>query len=331
MGDRRGTSHVIFSIGDIMVDAYFRLPSLLTPRTDTVGRVDLVPGGSAANFAVWVARQGAPAAFIGRVGNDFLAEALRADLAAEGVRAYLARDEELGTGRVGVVVSEGGERDMICDRRANTRLCMADIPEDDLRELGTWLHVSGYALFEEEPREAARRAMDIALEAGIPVSVDPASYGFIRDIGVDRFLRLCRGAQVFLPNRDEAMALTDMSDPDDMLLALADVFPVVALKLGADGSAGLDRTGLGCYGGCSTGHSRGRFGSHSAGRSVGRSYGGSIVHASPVQVEAVDTNGAGDAFDAGFVVEYSSGGGLEAALMCGNAMGARVAAMHGAR
>jgi sugar/nucleoside kinase (ribokinase family) len=116
-----------------------------------------------------------------------------------------------------------------------------------------------------------------------------------------------------------------------MLLALADVFPVVALKLGADGSAGLDRTGLGCYGGCSTGHSRGRFGSHSAGRSVGRSYGGSIVHASPVQVEAVDTNGAGDAFDAGFVVEYSSGGGLEAALMRGNAMGARVAAMHGAR
>ena len=301
MGDRRGTSHVIFSIGDIMVDAYFRLPSLLTPRTDTVGRVDLVPGGSAANFAVWVARQGAPAAFIGRVGNDFLAEALRADLAAEGVRAYLARDEELGTGRVGVVVSEGGERDMICDRRANTRLCMADIPEDDLRELGTWLHVSGYALFEEEPREAARRAMDIALEAGIPVSVDPASYGFIRDIGVDRFLRLCRGAQVFLPNRDEAMALTDMSDPDDMLLALADVFPVVALKLGADGSAawiGLASAATAAAPPATPRALREPF----RGSLRGSLLRGSIVHASPVQVEAVDTNGAGDAFDAGFVV-----------------------------
>ena len=145
---------------------------------------------------------------------------------------------------------------------------------------------------------------------------------------MDRFLRLCRGALVFLPNRDEAMALTDMSDPDDMLLALADVFPVVALKLGAT-ARGLDRTGLGCYGCCSTGHSRGASGAiPQVAPWVAL---GSIVHASPVQVEAVDTNGAGDAFDAGFVVEYSSGGGLEAALMRGNAMGARVAAMHGAR
>ena len=123
---------MIVSLGDLMVDAYFQIPDRRNPRTDTQGRVELAAGGSAANFAVWIARHGRKSGLIGRVGCDFLGRALVADLEHEGVCPYLAFDPDLdyGTGRVGVIVAADGERDMVCDRRANARLSVEDIPED---------------------------------------------------------------------------------------------------------------------------------------------------------------------------------------------------------
>lgn len=295
---------MIFSLGDIMIDAYFQMPKSINPRTDTHGHIDLVPGGSAANFAVWTARQGAESAFVGRVGDDFLGHGLDTDLRREGVQPFLAFDKEFDTGRVGVIVSPGGERDMVCDRRANTRLCPDDVPEQAISE-ASWLHVSGYSMFEPEPRRAARRAMDIASEAGVLVSVDPAAYAFIRSVGACEFVKMCKGATVIMPNRDEAVALTGFERPDDMILALAELFPAVALKLGAEGSMGIDRLSQGAS--------------------------AEPVFSPPVNVEVVDTNGAGDAFNAGFVFGYLKGEGLEAALRRGNELGAHVVGRRGAR
>jgi sugar/nucleoside kinase (ribokinase family) len=293
---------LIFSIGDIMIDAYFSLPGPLNPRTDTRGCIELVPGGSAANFAVWVSRLGAQSAFVGRVGDDFLGSGLKDDLVKEGVKPYLARDPSLGTGRVGVLVSETGERDMVCDRRANATLCEADVPCDDIVALASWVHISGYALFEAAPRAAARRAIDVAVRAGVPVSVDPSSYGFIRGVGAEAFLEMCRGASVILPNLDEGIVLTGTDDPEQIVSRLSNRFPVVALKLGARGSLG-----------------------------VASARTSNLVSAEPVDTIQVDTNGAGDAFNAGFVVEYLRGTGLAQALRRGNELGALAVSRRGAR
>jgi len=298
---------LIFSIGDIMIDAYFGRPGPLAPRTDTKGSVELMPGGSAANFAVWASRLGAPAAFVGRAGDDFLGAGLREDLVKEGVKPYLARDAVLGTGRVGVLVSDTGERDMVCDRRANATLCETDIPYDDIVSSASWVHISGYALFEAAPRAAARRAIDAAAEAGVPVSVDPSSYSFIRAVGAGAFLDMCRGASVILPNLDEGMELTGSDDPQRIVQFLARHFPVVALKMGAAGSMGVDLSGR-------TGESNAR-----------------VVVADPVEAAQVDTNGAGDAFNAGFVVEYLGGRSFEKALRRGNELGSLVVSRRGAR
>lgn len=295
---------MIFSIGDIMIDAYFQMPNSINPRTDTHGHIDLVPGGSAANFAVWTARQGAPSAFVGRVGDDFLGHGLDSDLRREGVQPFLSFDRDFDTGRVGVMVSPGGERNMVCDRRANTRLCPDDVPEQAIAD-AEWLHVSGYAMFEPDPRRAARRAIEIASEAGVPVSIDPAAYAFIRSLGAAEFVKMCKGATVIVPNRDEAAALTGLEGPEEMTLALAELFPVVALKLGGEGSMGMDRLSQGAP--------------------------AEPVFARPVDVEAIDTNGAGDAFNAGFVFAYLKGEGLEAALHRGNELGAHVVGRRGAR
>ena len=308
---------MIVSLGDLMVDAYFQIPDRRNPRTDTQGRVELAAGGSAANFAVWIARHGRKSGLIGRVGDDFLGRALVSDLEHEGVCPYLAfdPDADYGTGRVGVIVAADGERDMVCDRRANARLSVDDIPEDVVAG-AEWLHVSGYVFLEEAPAKAARYCIDMAREAGVPVSVDPAAYSFIQTLGREAFLNLCEGATVILPNLDEGRAMTGLEQPEDIASCLLDHFPVVALKLGAGGCLGMARQWSG------TG---------TAGISTGEKGFVAAVRFAAVPAEVIDTTGAGDAFDAGFVLEYSLGAGLAASLARANEMGARVVARIGAR
>ena len=336
---------MIVSLGDLMVDAYFQIPDRRNPRTDTQGRVELAAGGSAANFAVWIARHGRKSGLIGRVGCDFLGRALVADLEHEGVCPYLAFDPDLdyGTGRVGVIVAADGERDMVCDRRANARLSVEDVPEHVVAG-AEWLHVSGYVFLEEAPAEAARHAIDIACEAGIPVSIDPAAYSFIHAQGRQAFLKLCEGATVILPNLDEGRAMTGLEQPEDIASCLLDHFPVVALKLGADGCLGMARQWAGMAGSTGAAGSIGAgaeaaAGAGAAGRADAANAGGhalekglvAAVRFAAVPTRVVDTTGAGDAFDAGFVLEYSRGAGLAASLARGNEMGARVVSRMGAR
>ena len=340
-----------------MVDAYFQIPDRRNPRTDTRGRVELAAGGSAANFAVWIARHGRRSGLIGRVGDDFLGRALVADLKREGVCPYLAfdPDPEHGTGRVGVIVAADGERDMVCDRRANARLSVEDIPEDVVSG-AEWLHVSGYVFLEDAPAKAARHCINVAREAGIPVSIDPAAYSFIQALGRQAFFKLCEGAAVILPNLDEGRAMTGLERPEDIASCLLDHFPVVALKLGADGCLGMARQWAGMAG------SAGIPGSAGIAGAVGAMGAGADAVARPgvvagtgpapgwgadrqarekglvarvrfaaVPAQVVDTTGAGDAFDAGFVLEYSRGAGLAASLALANEMGARAVSKIGAR
>jgi sugar/nucleoside kinase (ribokinase family) len=342
---------MIVSLGDLMVDAYFQIPDRRNPRTDTQGRVELAAGGSAANFAVWIARHGRKSGLIGRVGHDFLGRALVADLEHEGVCPYLVfdPDPDYGTGRVGVIVAADGERDMVCDRRANARLSVEDIPEHVVAG-AEWLHVSGYVFLEEAPAKAARHSIDIACEAGVPVSVDPAAYSFIHALGRQAFLKLCDGATVILPNLDEGRAMTGLEQPEDIASCLLDHFPVVALKLGADGCLGMARQWAGMAGitgaagsmgaGAGVAAGAGAAGrADAAGRAGGVDAGGHVLEKglvaavgfAAVPTRVVDTTGAGDAFDAGFVLEYSRGAGLAASLARGNEMGARVVSRMGAR
>ncbi|CAM5720522.1 Sugar kinase OS=Streptomyces glaucescens OX=1907 GN=SGLAU_08890 PE=4 SV=1 [Streptomyces glaucescens] len=54
-------------------------------------------------------------------------------------------------------------------------------------------------------------ALAAARARGVPVSLDPASAGFLEALGAGRFLAR-RGVEVLLPSRDEACLLTGRSD-----------------------------------------------------------------------------------------------------------------------
>src|SRR5215470_16206716 len=73
------------TIGDIAVDVLAGAGEALTRGADARGSVRFVPGGSAANVAVWAARLGARVTCVGATGADPWGAWLRDDLRREGV------------------------------------------------------------------------------------------------------------------------------------------------------------------------------------------------------------------------------------------------------
>jgi ribokinase len=170
--------------------------------SDTAARIRFRPGGSAANVAAWLAHTGAQVTLIGRVGTDAAAEVALGGL--DGVELRVTRDRERPTGTCVVLVAPGGERTMLPDPGANDALSIADVPEDVFAGGGV-LHVSGYALLRHGPRAAALTAMDRARDAGMKISVDPASAAPLANDPV--FLDRITPIDLLLPNEDEVEVL----------------------------------------------------------------------------------------------------------------------------
>jgi sugar/nucleoside kinase (ribokinase family) len=126
---------------------------------------------------------------------------------------------------------------------------------------------------------------DVYAEArrqGIPICVDSFwDPGFLRSGAVQTAIGQ---AEVFMPNRLEAQAITGTSTPEAALAALAAKAPMVAIKLGADGAIGA--------------------------------YQGRVYRVPALPVEAVDTTGAGDNFDGGFIYGLLKGLPFGECLRC---------------
>lgn len=292
----------IIAVGDLVWDVLVRPDSALLPGGDTTGRIALAPGGSAANVAAWVARVGMPAGFVGKVGADPLGAQIVESLAAEGVATRVARTAEHDTGVILVLVDQAGERSMVTNQGADFHLLPADLPEEALRACGH-VHITAWSLFTDPPRAAALRAAQVAGAAGAGISLDPASYQMIGQLGVEAFTRITADLPIDLlfPNRDEGIALTGEREPAAIARALRERYPgaTVVLKLDRDG----------CY----------------------VSAGGHAGHYPTAEAPVVDATGAGDAFAAAFIARYHRDGDLAAAARFANAIGSWVVTRFGAR
>ena len=98
------------------------------------------------------------------------------------------------------------------------------------------LHLSGYLLFADSCRELARAAIRSARRADVTVSLDPASTGFINDLGIDRFLAMAEGRTSCCPTRPRQPFSTGLPQPADAAAKLSRQFPLVAVTLGAAGA-----------------------------------------------------------------------------------------------
>ncbi|MFF4626082.1 carbohydrate kinase family protein [Streptomyces griseorubiginosus] len=287
-----GPGGALLVVGDVITDVVARHRGPLAAGTDTAAAIRTVPGGAGANVACWAAyRGGAEVRLLGRVGAEAAAWHER-ELAACGVRPRLVVDPEAPTGTVICLVDagEGAERTLLTDSGASLRLAPDDWSEALLDGVGR-LHLSGYLLFSESSRALVAVALESARARGVPVSLDPASAGFLKGLGVDRFLALIEGVDVLLPSRDEACLLTGLSDAADAAAELSRQVPLVVAKQGAEGAL-IARSGA--------------------------------VHAHVPAVPATprDTTGAGDAFTGTFLAALLAGAGPEEAAAQGCRAGA---------
>jgi sugar/nucleoside kinase (ribokinase family) len=286
-------------VGDVMVDVLAAMTGPLARGSDTPSAVTTTGGGSAANVAVWLAAQGVPTSYVGRVGDDALGRESVAALTGCGVTAWVSTETGLGTGTCIVLVEPGGERSMLPDAGANATMTPADVPRRAFRP-GGHLHLSGYTLLNPGSREAGLAALSMAAAADMTVSVDPSSAAPLAELGADRFLAMTRGVDLLLANRDEAAVLAGSDDPHQAAQRLGDTFREVVVKLGPDGA--LWQQG---FIGASALAERG--------------------------VEVVDTTGAGDAFAAGFLASWLLHPEPETALAAANRLAARAVSKVGAR
>lgn len=282
-----------------MVDVVLAPERPLERGTDVPGRVSIVQGGSAATTARWLARLGAKASLIAAVGRDPSGRALVDVVNSDGVQMRVTRVVGARTGRIGIVVSPDGERSFVADRGA------ADVlPPADLR--AAWfarsdaLHLPVYSLLGEPLGQAGRRAVTLAREAGAIVSVDLASIGPLLANGRRTARTLIEevAPDLLFATAAEAEALLGSYAAEGLL----EFAQTAVVKRGAKGATVLARAGT----------ERLRF------------------EIATQHLTAVDTTGAGDAFDAGFLVGWftarASGRSLPAALQRAALAGHRAAA-----
>lgn len=257
---------------------------------------ELTLGSSSAIFAVALARLGPRVGMFARVGDDEFGRFCVAFLREQGVdTSHIIIDSRLKTG-VTVSLSYPQDRLLVTYQGAMASLKASDLDWDYIKK-ARHLHVSSFYLQEGlRPDLAAvyQKAKTLGLSTSLDTGWDPKER-WERDIE-----RLWGAVDVFLPNEGEALKISGaeaVEGADGALARLSRVVPTVAIKLGAKGAVAAQGT-----------------------RRVQRN---------GLSVPVVDTTGAGDSFNAGFVYAYLNGMDLEEALTWGNACGALSASKAG--
>lgn len=291
-------------IGDANVDLEIQLP-VETGPTHANPDPRMSGGGSAANTAAALARLEVPTRFVGAVGDDAAGRHAVESLARSGVDVGDVRTvSSVPTVTVIVVLPPDGERLIYVWPPRGGAHAMLDVAHAiSAVEDADWVHISGICLRVTPAREALFAAMERARDRGIPVSLDLnlrlENWGWeegFRDVALEAVER----ADVVLGSAvDEIGPLGGADDPVAAARSLGAGERLVVARLGAKGSMAItDRD---------------------------------VITAAGMAVRVVDTVGAGDAFNAGFIAARLEDRSLDEALTWGNAVAATTISRHGAR
>jgi sugar/nucleoside kinase (ribokinase family) len=277
-------------VGEINPDVVVRAadPRPVFGQAETwVDGIELVIGSSSAIFACGAARLGLRTGIAGVVGDDALGRFVTAALAERGVDVSgVLVDPRVPTG-ASVILSSPSDRAILTAPGTIPLLRVEDVPAD---LVGRARHVhagSWFLLDAARPGLPAmfRRARASGATTSLDCNWDPRGEwdGGLRTILAD--------VDVFLPNAAEAIRIAGVEDVEAAARALAAAGPrVVAVKLGAAGALAATADGR-------------------------------LLHMAALPVEPIDTTGAGDSFDAGFLAGWLARRPLDDCLALGVACG----------
>lgn len=243
-------------------------------------------GSASAIFVCQMTRLGYPVTFISKIGDDPFGQFCLKELRNAGVpTGRVRKDPRIRTG-VTIALSASKDRALITYPGAIAQMEYAEIPLQILRG-HSHLHMTSYFL-QERLRPSFAAILAEARQEGLTTSFDPNSdpSGEWKDEIRDVFAQ----TDVLFLNRAEALELTRCRTVRQALRALGQSASCVVIKLGAKGAIAIKEK--------------------------------EIVSAPGFKVKAVDTTGAGDSFDAGFIAGYLEGKTARECLEMGNVCGA---------
>jgi sugar/nucleoside kinase (ribokinase family) len=230
------------------------------------GQMNLTMGSSSAIFASNLSTLGTTVAFIGKLGNDNFGDHIISSLKARGVETkFILRSADHSTGAT-IVLNFGEDRAMVTYPGAMKYLSIADVPVMTSRHL----HMSSIFLQTGLTNDLVtlfRKAKESGLTTSIDPQWDPAEKW---DVDLERLLPY---VDVFMPNMKELCLLTKTKSLEDALHVVKPFARIVVIKNGSDGAYLWD--------------------------------GSQLIHqASFLNQEVVDSIGAGDSFNSGFIHKY---------------------------
>ena len=274
--------------GELNLDLIlYGLPEQLPPERELLAEsMMLTLGSSSAIVAHNLAALGSRVGFQSRIGDDSLGQIALDRLREGGVDvARVRRVPGTTTTGLTVILHHAAWRNILTYPGTIAETCWEDLDLDYLAD-SRHFHFSSYYL-QKGLRPRINELFQFMKSKGLTMSLDT------NDDPDDRWddLRdVLRNVDVFLPNEREACKAAGTEDLDEAVEKLSRLVPLLVVKVGSRGA--MARRG------------EERFTS------------------SPRNVVPVDTVGAGDSFDAGFLHEYVRGSDLQACLDSGNRTGA---------
>lgn len=258
----------IVVVGSINMDLVTRAPQIPVPGQTLLG-IDFTttPGGKGANQAVGVARLGYPVHMVGMVGEDVFGQALLDNLNAAGVNTEAVSRVPGPSGVASIMVAPRGRNIIVVVSGANYKVTPEYV--DRHEEL---IQSAGMVLCQLElPMATLSHTFALCAKANVPVILDPGPATPLSE-------KVWVQAAWFTPNEVETdFFLERKLEPEMAARELLDRgLKGVVLKRGAEGV-------------------------------YVAAPGGKGIWVRPFPVEAIDTVGAGDCFNAAFAVSIMEG------------------------
>lgn len=277
----------IIVIGSVHVDFYVIVSKFPKPGETVLGYgYHYQPGGKGANQAIGCGRLGVKTYMVGKIGNDFKDLLIENFKRNNVITDYISIDEKHHTGVAFIILHEKTRENMIfVDPGADYYLI-----ENDIDRVVPVINESKIVLLQMEiPFSTNIYAARKAKELGKIVILNPAPMSE----GVHELIKL---ADIVTPNKIEAEYISGVKI-NDLISAVKAGKRVlkyglkhVVITLGSEGSVLITQD--------------------------------KAIYYPSFRVQAVDTTGAGDAFNAGFAVALSKGVSIEEAVIWGNAVAA---------
>jgi sugar/nucleoside kinase (ribokinase family) len=250
-----------------------------------VDHADLTIGSSSAIFACGASRLGLKTAFVGVCGADIFGQFMLAEMNKRKVDTNHVVVIPDGATGFSVILNQGVDRAILTYPGLIAALKQEDITDEILGQT-RHLHVASYFI-QDSLRPGLKTLFERAHQLGVSTSIDTNYDPTEKWEGV---LELLPKTDIFFPNEKEALSIARTSELNVAIQTLSEKCGIVVVKRGSKGATL-----------CS---------------------GGKILNAPSMPVKVIDTVGAGDSFDAGFIYGFIQQLGLEKTLRVANLCGA---------